>query len=128
MALKEKSRFSSHNVLFRLSNALRTIGWFAMMITLGASIPRFFERYQIFGSYYSTFSLDAVRYAVMDTAALWTAGLGFAACAFILSVMLYTGLTMLAHKRTQMELLQRLARERTEKLQSVNAIILIETL
>jgi hypothetical protein len=127
MAVKVKSRFSSHNMLFRLSNALRTVGWFAAMITLGASIPNFFRKYEYFSSNQWT-SPMALSYAVGDVVGIWTVGLGFAACAFVLSVMLYTGLSMLAHKRSQLELLQRLVRERSEKLSPEQAVILIETL
>ena len=127
MAVKVKSRFSSHNMLFRLSNALRTVGWFSAMITLGASIPNFFNEYAYFtaNGWYGPYTL---RYLIDHMLSLWVGGLGFAACAFILSVFLYTGLTMLVHKRTQLELLQRLARERSEKMSPLNAIVLIETL
>lgn len=127
MAVKVKSRFSSHNLLFRLSNALRTVGWFAAMITLGASISNFFSKYQYFGTW-DWGSMYAFQWAITDSIGIWAVGLSFAASAFILSVMLYTGLSMLAHKRTQLELLRRLVRERSEKLSPEQAVILIETL
>ena len=127
MALKVKSRFSSHNMLFRLSNALRTIGWFAAMITLGASIPNFVTKYHDFSTS-QWYADSALQHTINATVAVWIAGLGFAACAFILSLLLYTGLMMVANKRTQLELLQRLSRERSKKMSPLNAIILIETL
>jgi hypothetical protein len=70
----------------------------------------------------------AFEYTVSQTTTLLFMGLCVAACAFLLSVGLYTGLHMLSQRRTQIALLERLVRERHEKLSAEQAIILIENL
>lgn len=126
MEQKTKTRFSSYNVIFGLSRVFRGLGWLVFWGGLGYSII------QLPGTYNWRLRwaapADSMRYALTDTVGFIAGFLSLAACAFLLSVVLDTGLMMLAQRRTQIALLERLVRERREKLDSEAAVVLIETL
>jgi hypothetical protein len=126
-ALKTKARFSSYHLMHSLSRALRVIGWFIVCLTVGYSIPLSLSIYQS-SSTSRWMSERAFEYTFSQTTSLLFLGLSTAACAFLLSAALYTGLQLLAERRTQIALLERLVRERREKLSPNQTIVLIENL
>jgi hypothetical protein len=128
MAQKTKTRFSSYNVIGGLSRVFRALGWLVFWGGLGYSIPNFGSdySYRLQRDWYT--AEQALRYSLINTLSFVVSGLTLAACAFLLSVILDTGLMMLTQRRTQIALLERLVRERREKLDPETAIVLIETL
>jgi len=124
---KTKSRFSSYNVMLGFSRVFRALGWFGFWGTLGYAMPYFVSEYsdRLNSRWYAD---SALQWTIGNTFTLIVFGLVMAACAFLMSVALDTGLMLLVQRRTQIALLERLVRERREKLDPISAVILTETL